>query len=73
MVTSCKPDITIVPYFLLGIQLDDQLLVDFLRNIVTLRIGEEFSFHAIRVPFQPRKFPYIRLGRYIVSDQFDVL
>ena len=73
MVTSCIPDITIASYFLLGIQLDDQLFVDFFRNIVTLRVGEEFSFHTIRVPLQPWEFSYIRLGGYVVSDQFDVL
>ena len=73
MVTSFTKGYNHCTLFLLGIQLDDQLFVDLFRNIIPLRISKKLAFHAIRIPFQPRKFPDICFGSYIVSDQFDML
>lgn len=44
---------------LFRIQLDDELLVDSLRNLVALRISEEYTRHFIRIPLQPSELANI--------------
>jgi hypothetical protein len=36
---------------LFGVELYDELLVDFLRYLIALREGQEDTFHLIGVPF----------------------